>query len=408
MNAQPQPAINCFIAYAVAALGLFVSGFCIVGSLGNFGAVNDMPEYYAAAIMLLRGDASSIYSLDKFFSLQHQLFPSLTRGVGLFTPPPAVIFLTPLGLLPAGAAVYVWCIASIIAAGIALFLIARHCDLKKADGLWLVGLTFLSGPMVEALRLGQFAPFLLLGLSFFMITASRFPYRSGLCLQVLLLKPQELLPIFLFTTGAAKKILVLTSLLVAALLAVASLLIFGSTGWTAYLKVIADPQVFHFMQPQLTPTLRGQLLLVFGASSLVPAVGTAIGMALSAAAITALGWRHRASDNWLGLCLMVALPLGLVTAVHCHDYDLILLIPAVVQLTRTRLWHELEQWKKVPLMVALGAFMVPFYNDIHYGYLLRGGTINPYFFLLLAGSLLLYAIAWRDPERFAAVDQKLC
>ncbi|HEY9793503.1 MAG TPA: hypothetical protein V6D22_24095, partial [Candidatus Obscuribacterales bacterium] len=95
------------------------------------------------------------------------------------------------------------------------------------------------------------------------------------------------------------------------------------------------------------------------------------------------------------------LPLGLLTSLHCHDYDLLLLLPGMASLTRTVFWRKLSDWTKGAFMIGIAAFVLPFYNDIHYGFLLHGGTINPHFLLLLGFSFAMIISAWNTPHDFA-------
>lgn len=399
MDAKPTAPINRAAAYAIAALGICLAAFSVIGSLQNFGKVNDLPQYYAAADMLMNGHAASIYDFRALFQREFQLFPSLARGIGLFLPPPAVLILAPLVLLPAAAAPLVWTVLLVVATGLSLALLSRHFKLSKDSVLWLIGMSLLSGPVVESLRLGQLAPLMLLAVTLFLIGARKYA-GAGLYLLFLLLKPQQLLPILVCCCGAFRKRLMATTFAGIILLAAASWFIFGQSAMQSYIHAVMDPANLDLMQPQLNPTVRGQMMRIFGPTAAIVSWIAAASLLAAVCLIALIGYRNRANDNWLGLCFMVALPLGLVTSLHCHDYDLVLLIPGLVQLTRTQLWHKMSAWKKTAIGVGMGLFLLPFYTDIHYGYLLNSGLLNPYFFLLLIFSIYLVTVAIRQPGLF--------
>jgi hypothetical protein len=52
----------------------------------------------------------------------------------------------------------------------------------------------------------------------------------------------------------------------------------------------------------------------------------------------------------------------------------------------------------VALLVA--AFAMPIYLPIHYNYLLRGGIINPYFWILSALSIGIIFFVFKNPDEF--------
>jgi hypothetical protein len=86
---------------------------------------------------------------------------------------------------------------------------------------------------------------------------------------------------------------------------------------------------------------------------------------------------------------------------HCHDYDLLLLIPSLVAMTQLK---SLPLGRYMPWIAAVAAatFLQPFYADIHYGYLLKANPqLNPHFFALLVFALYTAWLAWnpRSGER---------
>jgi hypothetical protein len=312
-----------------------------------------------------------------------------------------VLLLAPLVLLPAGLAAALWTFELVLALAVSLWLMIERWQLSRHESLWLVGIVLLSGPAVEALRLGQLAPLMLLAMTAAMSIADRHPRLSGLLLDLLVVKPQQLFPLLLFCLGNGRRQLMITAIALMVILFGLAELMFGTSGMTLYLVTVADPANLQLMQPELTPTVRGQMMLLFGVHSWLTSVVAAVAWVLSATVIALIAWRNRGSRHWITLCLAACLPLGLVTSLHCHDYDLLLLLPGVVSLMRTKLWVSLNTWLKACFMLGTLAFALPFYTDIHYGYLLRGGTLNPYFTLLFAFALCMACAALKTPLDFA-------
>ncbi|HEY9790262.1 MAG TPA: glycosyltransferase 87 family protein, partial [Candidatus Obscuribacterales bacterium] len=252
MADKSQAPINSLAAYLIALLGIGLAAFIVLGSLANFGAVSDVPEFYAGGWMIAHGNAGQVYNLPVIFDVEKHLFPSLgARGIGLFVPPPGVLLLTPLALLPAGLMAALWTFLLTAALAVSLWLIICHLALSRHQSLWLIGIVFLSGPAVEALRLGQLAPLMLLAVTGAMIVADRRPYLAGVLLDILIVKPQQLFPLLLFFLASCRRQLVVASILVLVLLLALAGLVFGKAGLTLYVVTVADPQNLQLMQPEL-------------------------------------------------------------------------------------------------------------------------------------------------------------
>jgi Glycosyltransferase family 87 len=392
--------INAIVAYLVAVLGVSTACFIVIGSLGNFGHVNDLPQYYAAGRMVLLGQGAHVYDTAALFALEKELFPTLERGVALFLPPPAVPLLVPVALIPLAVAPALWTIILAAALGLALWNIIRWQKLDRHASLWLIGLVAMSGPAVEALRLGQLSPLMLLALVCFARLSERRPLAAGAVLNVLIFKPQQLFPLLIFTgAGAGRKQFAAAAAGGLLLFAIAGIVL-GNSGISEYLHLVSNPESLQLMQPELTPTVRGQFMRVWGTHAAGANLAAVAALFLSTVAVAVLGWRHRQRQGWMPICLAAAVPLGLVTSLHCHDYDLLLMIPGLVALVRSQLWNNVHTGVKLAIMLGLAAFLLPFYNDIHYGYLLKGGVVNLHFLLLLAFSIFMCRKALTIPDQF--------
>lgn len=389
---EPKPLSNrldAVIPYAVTALGLIVFGTTVIGSLQYFGKVNDLPQYVSAARLVVEGRAAEVYILPALFAQEKANFPDLVRGIGLFVPPVAVPFLLPLAFLPLSVASVAWTVFLTAALFLAIYLMSRIFNLDTKAKWWLCGLTMLCGPAGEAVRIGQLAPIMLVALCSFAALANRVPILAALSLMLLIFKPQQMVPLVVYLIAAGKYRMTLTFMLMGGALMIISFLIFGQSGFENYIHIVRDPANLMLMQPDLTPTFRGQVLRILGPQS--PVSGNLAVLAILAAygLIFIIGRGQKGRADWLNAGLIAALPLGAVTSLHCHDYDLLLLIPGIVLAFRDDVWARVSMPLRWVAWVAVVLFLQPFYNDIHYTYLLKDhGVINPHFLGLLVYSLI--------------------
>jgi hypothetical protein len=389
--------VNVAAAWGLAVMGVCLAAYMALGGLAYFAEVNDLPQYYAASWMLLHGQASQIYDLPSLFAAEKTLFSS--RPIALFVPPPAVLLFALLAFLPIEAAPLAWTLILATALGLSIWLLARWLNLGRLETLGLIGLLTLSGPTVEALRLGQLAPLMLLALVVSARLATIRPALAGIALAALVFKPQQLLPMLVFFIAARRRTLVVASLSFLFALLVLSLIVFGQSGFHNYVSLVSNPLSRQYMQSELSPTVRGQLMRILGVNSRVPDLVAGVVLVLSLGLVAYLAHASRKNDNWLTTALLAALPLGLLTSVHCHDYDLLLMVPGLVLFLKTQLWKDMRAVRKVAFILGLTAFLPPFYNDIHYGYLLKGGSINPHFLLLFLFTVCMVAVAARSPDK---------
>jgi hypothetical protein len=369
----------------------------VSGSLQHFGEVNDLPEYYAGAKLLLHNEAGKIYNLPAFYEVQKQLFPSLARGIGLFLPPLAVPLLVPIAALPLGTAPQVWTAILSVATVGALFLIARYFGLQRQGLAWMLGLAMLSGPVIEGVRIGQLAPLLILALAAFMWFArANRVIGAGLAIAFFVLKPQQMFPMAIFLIGNRKYRLLGIAAAAVIALTLISLPLFGIDGYIQYVKTVSDKSNLVAMQPELNATLRGQMMRFFGTQSSVPTIIGLAGLLCSAAYAFFIGNRFKGSPRWIDAALVGVMPLGLVTSMHCHDYDLVLLIPCIVAVAALA-FQQKNRFAFAALLFAV-PFLQPFYADIHYTMLLKQNSlINLHFIALLLLSLACASIVLTAP-----------
>lgn len=389
----------------VAAFGVFFVAvalllYMVLGSLGSFGQVNDFPEYSTAAHLTLKGEARKIYRLPEFFAEQSAQYPILgKRNVALFLPPFDLPLLIPMAVIPPAVAPFAWTGTLAVFLIASLWLLKRYYKLSTESFLLFAGMVLLSGPAFDSLRIGQLAPILLMSLvGTAMLLKGGRPVAAGAVFSLMLLKPQQMWPLLLFFIGARAYRTLGTVVGIASLLTIVSFVLLGTSGFMDYIATVRDPNNMDWMASSLTYTIRGQLLRLLSPSPVPGAVATACLLASSAYAVF-LGNRVRDKKNWFEIGLVGALPIGLLTSLHCHAYDLLLLVPSFLSLFTLPNFAHCKKLKALAMLTAI-AFIAPFYSEIHYKYLLNGGVINPYVLLLAAFSLgcAVTALANRDVD----------
>lgn len=390
--------INRLAAWGFAVIAVGILLFNAYGGVVYFGQVNDFPEYWTSASLVWQAQAYKIYQLPQFFAVQHAQFPMLgCRTVALFLPPIAVPFLVPLLLIPQATAPIIWAAILFCALVGCVWLLARAYPEARARLPWLVGWLALSAPAAEAMRIGQLAPFLLLSLCGAQaILLSGRTLAAAAVLSLLFIKPQQMWPLVVFFLGARRYRLLGMLVLIGMALGCISWLMFGAEGYLQYLKLVKDPASLQLMRPEITPTIRGQLMLLLGTTSPVPNYVAEVGLVLASVLIFLLGRRCAERVEWWELAMVGALPLGLLTSMHCHVYDLLLLCPALLIMITNSAPFGRNIVLKVLSLLAVLLWSIPVHTPIHYGYLLHGGRVNVYFLLLLVLSAVCFCAAWRS------------
>jgi hypothetical protein len=386
----------------------------LLGSQAAFGKVSDFPEYFGSMQMVCTGRGADIYRPKALFATQAKLFPTLgERGIAFYIPPFAIPLLAPLGLLPASPAFLSYQLAQIGAIIAGIILLAKYFQLDCAGTVWLAAVTCATAPMFESLKISQLAPFLFLAFAvFLMLMRQKKDFAAGLSLSVLLLKPQELLPLAIFLLFS-RRFKIVGSLAGAFLLLTALSFVFiGHTGYANYFELLKDSASHtQYMQPELSATLRGQLLRLPGVSNAAANIVSSALLALTLLSIAWSGFRVGKSldqreearrtepiidekENLLKearseqIFLLLALPLGLVSALHCHDYDLMLLAPWALTCLLSAATDKVSRVAQILSVLLLFALMVPIYIPIHYQWLMdHHGIINPIFILFGAASV---------------------
>ncbi len=370
----------------------------ITASFSSFAKISDLPNYYASARMAVERHGDGIYNFDAIGAEEKVLFPAIgSRVVRLYVPPPALPWLLPLACFSRQAVPAVWVSALIAAFAASLFLLKPLFQLSWTEILAVWAVAVVSGPLYEAIRIGQLSSLLLLSfcLTLWALKAKR-SLLAGLAMSFFLLKPQEMLPFVAYLLGGRRWKPVACMLVIACLLAVVSFCVIGPDGYRNYLHLMLSAfGNTQGMQPELSPTLRGQLLRFFPEQKLaVIALSSVV-----SAAVLVVNWllgrsfkRHR---QWLEVGVAAAVPIGVVSALYCHDYDLLLLIPSVVACLKLGLCARLPEPVKLAVILTATILLLPVYKWVHYDYLLSGGACNPIFWYLAGLSVSMVLLVNR-------------
>jgi hypothetical protein len=204
-----------------------------------------------------------------------------------------------------------------------------------------------------------------------------------------------------YLLGAGQIKLVSRVLIMVMGLCILSLAIVGPVAYEQYWMIMTAPSKWSiWMQPELNPTVRGQMLRLFPDShGLVTGLSLLVSV-LTLVAIWYCGRKLARKSDWLNLGIATCMPIGLLTCLHCHDYDLLLLLPAVIASIKTGMAKDWTKWTQGVALVALAPYLLPTYIFIHYDYLLQQGLINPHFCILLIFAMLMFGAAFRQTNLF--------
>ncbi len=379
------------IAGFFAVSGVATLAFLIISSLDFFGKVSDLPEYYVPAKLIAEGRGAETYNSDLLGKAQNQTFPSLDgRTISLFIPPPGLAVLSPIAIIPAEQIRLVWKALIFASVAASVFVLAKLLALSLKQVFYLIAAITLSQAAFEMFRIDQVAGFLLLAfsLSLYWLEKGKLSMAGvGLCV-LLVLKPQHALPYILLMAGAGRWRVFPALAVTLVVLTTISILEIRPDGLITYFELLRDPASTFHQQPELSPTLRGQLLRFLPQQEKTIFMITSLIYALMLGFSFYLGRIIRHRNDWLWLGIVVLAPISAVLSVHCHSYDLLLLVPSLVLVFQDR-GVPTPSIMKLVIMFGGMSFMLPLSIIVHYNYLLKGGVPNPAFFALFAYAALI-------------------
>jgi hypothetical protein len=387
---------NC-IGTLFALIGVGSLVFLILLSTRAFGQISDLPEYYAPAKLVLDGHGASAFTLAGLGDAQHRLFPSMgSRIVPLFVPPLGLTLLSPIALIPETAIAYVWKLVLVLSLVASICLLRKSFELNYKQTCYLIAAISLSDACYEALRIDQLAPILLLSYAATIYCLQRnYDIPAGLWLCLIILKPQQFLPFLAYLAGTKRVRPLIVCGIGFLLLTVVAYFQIGQNGFANYTTLVSSPSSIQYMQPELTPTLRGQLLKLFPSAASTIFSITSVAYFASIAFSFCWGLRYSRHPKSLLIGVLTVMPLALVSSLHCHNYDLLLLIPSILVIFSDVV---VLFGSPIKLAVIFGGitFMLPLAIIIHYDYLLKGGQFNPWFFQLMILAISLIVLVSRN------------
>mgnify|MGYP001204867419 CR=1 FL=1 len=388
--------IENIIATLFAVIGVGALCTLVYLSLPAFGGISDLPEYYAPAKLILEGHGPDGYTLGGLEEAQHRLYPSMgQRIVPLFVPPQGLALLTPIAFVPPDVMRYVWkfLLAGCLAA--AVFLLKKTFKLNYKQTCYLLAAIGLSDAAYNSLRIDQLAPLLLLSyIGAIYCLEKKQDISAGLFLALFVLKPQQLLPFLAYLAGAKRFKSLIVCAIVFSALSIVAFIQMGPTGIQNYMSLVSAPSSVPYMQPELNPTVRGQLLRLFPEAAPIIFTVTSALYLITIALGVFVGWKFRNRKNALRLGALGFIPLALVASMHCHTYDLLLLVPTIIMIFNDSLIPFSQIWK-LAVMLGTIVFVLPVSIEIQHNYLLKGGQLNPWFFLLVLLASALFIQVWK-------------
>ncbi len=276
----------------------------------------DFVALWTAAGLALGGHPAAGYDSALLHAAEQTTIGAPVDLITWHYPPSFLMLVLPLGMLSYPAAAVLWVVATFVAFALLLQRIAPHP---------LTSLAALIFPATaQCLISGQNGAFSAGLIAGGLLSLESRPVLSGLCWGLLSYKPQMAMAGFAALVFGRHWRALGVALIVAAALAVASLAIFGSAPWLAFLRSLGEARAF--LEAGRVPWDR---MATAFASARLAGVGIAGSYALQiAVALTALGalarlWWQRAPLALAGSTLVLSIPL---TTPYAYDYDLVMLL----------------------------------------------------------------------------------
>ena len=282
-----------------------------------------LSSFYTAADMLRRGD-HAIYCSSCLQSHAQQLFHT---GSTLFSfqydnPPLAAWLLQPLTYVNPHAALAIFLVVSLLALGLAAWLLRHH--ISRSPGRRLIAVLALASlPAAMTFAYGQWDALLALAVAGAYVALQRDrQVLAGLLMAILLLKPQLvwLVPV-VWVVGGSWRVL-FGFLAGAAIWAISSIAILGWSDTLLWLRQISPNIVAR------TGLSLPNMLVSFGATSLV-VVAVSAGLACAATVALFIS-RRRLKLISLQQRLSLGLLLSMLAAPHLLVHDFVILAPLII------------------------------------------------------------------------------
>jgi len=305
---------------------------------GHVGS--DFLAFWGAGRLQLGGPAARVY--DLYAEQAAQMASGTGQLVAYVNPPPYLFLTAPLGLMPYALAWIVWALA-----GWAVwFLVARRCLPNGGAAGALAILAFPAAYLSASHAQNGFVTGALLIAA--VLTLRRSQALSGALFGLLVIKPHLALLVPFWLAAGRKWTAMAAAAASAALLCLASLLVFGLDTWRAYPQSFAVSQTLmaqtggEFFLRMCTPYAAFRVL--FGPTAAIIGQGL---ITLATGALACLYWRRAPSDDAAGAMLLAATALG---SPYLFSYDMPFLAMPVFFLVGTAQREGWRPWEKLALV----------------------------------------------------------
>ncbi len=340
--------------YAFAALYLlyfvilYRAGSWIVGSTG-LPIYTDFGAWWAAGMQALHADPAALYDPDEFAKIQSALFGP---GGGFYPnwpsyPPTFFLVLAPLALLPYRCAFITWDVVTLLGCVAIVYLIVR----RRAAIALVLAAPFSAWNFIAAQN--GFLTASLLGAS--LLFLERRPVLAGVFLGCLTYKPQYGILFPAALVASRQWCAIASAAVTAAVLAAASVVLFGAHVWAAFphgfavqseLSLGADPDSnWGYLQ-----TVYGLIRSLHGPAQLAWLVQGLV--TIGGGVIVCIIWRSRVHYELKAAVLSVA---ALLATPYAFAYDMAAIVIPAAFLAADQLNRGLLQGEKTMWIVLFGA-----------------------------------------------------
>lgn len=357
--------------------------------------LSDFIEYYAVSNLMHTGQYNQIYNDVMVQNLEHVLVPNTTHSYLPFLVSPLLAWIVyPLAYFKTEVSLYIWTGILWFTVIVSYMILCQTFHIEGRKKIWWAVFIATSGPFIEAIRLGQLSPILLLGLT--LVLNKPRSAASVIGQSLLWLKPHLLLPLLAFEINTPLRLLAVLTCLAGVLGLLISCLLGGFSIVPNYLHLLESAEIHgNLLGLIYGPTLRGQLLKFSCDQHLAVKIATAIYSLLLVFSLLLSSKIKRLSSN---TGFTAILPITLCLSPHLHNYDLLLLIPSIFLLSSYSLSGSLFRLRLFIISLLALVFLLPVYIILHYFYVASGGLINPFFWSVLIFGIGALIIEWHRPN----------
>jgi hypothetical protein len=362
---QPSKVKFGVFAYLASMVAIHAAMFWNVRDSVRKG-YSDFAIYYCAGTMVRHGLGHRLYDEAAQFNVQRQFSPEVATRFGALPynhPPFEALLFAPLTYLSYPFAFAVWDLGNLAMLISLPFLMRPHLPQLQNYSwpLWLLAsLGFY--PIFAALLQGQDAILLLFlyALVFVCLKKNRDIF-AGACLALGLFKPHLVLPLLFLLLGQGRSKVLRGFLLIAGVLALASVVIVGRQGlwlYPGYVMHLEATLAGGAIVPSEMPNLRGALDLLFPvAAHLIAAI-----LVTSLGLLVLTAWESRKTDekNLFDLKFSLAAIATVLVSYHAMVYDLsLLLVPAFLLANELLGEPRFRGWRSVSMTAVAAIFFFP-------------------------------------------------